>query len=270
MTAILDQIIHAKRLEVADRKTRTPVSVLERNPHFTRRPNSLREILLRKDGTGIIAEFKRRSPSKGIINASAPVERTTRGYVAAGASGLSILTDHEFFGGSVDDLLLAREFNDCPILRKEFIIDEYQILEAKSIGADVILLIASVLDTKTMKGFCDLAHALGLEVLMEIHDEGEFRIHESAEVDMIGINNRDLRTFKVDLETSRRVSKVLPKSVVKISESGIDSPGAIAELKKEGFSGFLIGQSFMENPQPELAAAKFLRELRNVEPNTMA
>jgi indole-3-glycerol phosphate synthase len=262
MAAILDQIISAKHLEVAGRKVKSPSRAFEKSPDFIRRPLSLRNALLRDDSDGIIAEFKRRSPSKGVINASGSVQRTTMGYVRAGASALSILTDEEFFGGSLSDLLEAREFNECPILRKEFIVDEYQILEAKSIGADAILLIASVLDAKTMKAFCGLAHSLGLEVLMEIHNEEEFRLHENAQVDMIGINNRDLQTFKVDLDTSRRLSSLLPKSSVKISESGIESPEAIVDLMHEGFSGFLIGQFFMEKPVPEEAAADFIRELR--------
>lgn len=262
MAAILDQIIRAKQLEVARRKEQSPLSQLEKSTGFIRHPLSLRSALLKSDSDGIIAEFKRRSPSKGIINASGSVQKITMGYVRAGASALSILTDAEFFGGSLSDLIAARELNECPILRKEFIVDEYQIMEAKSTGADAILLIASVLDAKMMVTFCDLAHSLRLEVLMEIHNEEEFRMHEKAHVDMIGVNNRDLKTFKVDLETSKRLSSVLPKSTVKISESGIDSPETIIDLMHAGFRGFLIGQSFMEKQVPEEAAEDFIRELR--------
>lgn len=267
MSHILDHIVERKRLEVADRKRQVPVSFLERSAHFNRRTVSLREVLLRDGRAGIIAEFKRKSPSKGMIHSTADVKATTQGYVRAGASALSVLTDSEFFGGSNADLAAARLHNTCPILRKDFIVDEYQVLEAKSIGADVVLLIAAILDGATLRRYADLAHSLGLEVLMEVHDEEEYHRHDEATVDMIGVNNRNLRTFEVSLDTSRRLSAILPGHAVRVSESGIDSPEAIVALKDFGFSGFLMGQAFMEKAVPEEAAAVFIGNLRQLELN---
>ena len=262
---ILDQIIEFKRKEVAERKVLYPISLLEQAPNFALPVISLKASLLRDDKTGIIAEIKRKSPSKGVINANVSIERISKGYVDAGASALSILTDKEFFGGSNEDLITARKFNSCPILRKEFIIDEYQIIEAKSIGADAILLIAAVLSPEEVKQFTNLAHSLGLEVLMEVHDETELKKNVSAGVDLIGVNNRDLKTFTLSIETSKRLANLIPADVIKISESGIESPEAIMELKRYGFKGFLMGQTFMQNSHPEIAAMKFVTKLKKME-----
>ena len=262
---ILDQIIEFKRKEVAGRKMLYPVKLLEQAPNFSLPVVSLKEYLLKEDKTGIIAEIKRKSPSKGVINAAVSVERISRGYVEAGASALSILTDKEFFGGSNEDLITARKFNSFPILRKEFVIDEYQIIEAKSIGADAILLIAAVLSPDEVRKFTDCAHFLGLQVLMEVHNEIELKNNLSAGVDLIGVNNRDLKTFTLSIETSKRLAPMIPNDVIKISESGIESPEAIIELKKYGFKGFLIGQTFMQDSRPERAAMKFMEELKRVE-----
>ncbi len=265
MRDILHFIVEHKRQEVAGRKFNSTLKTLENSVHFARPTVSLRDTLVRSDHAGIIAEFKRMSPSKGVIHATASVEGTTTGYVRAGASALSILTDSEFFGGSSADLEAARAGNTCPILRKDFIVDEYQVIEAKSIGADVILLIAAILDPPTLKIYCSLAHSLGLEVLMEVHDEEDCRRHDAARVDMIGVNNRNLKTFEVNLETSRRLSDILPSESVWVSESGIDSPEAIVHLTQLGFRGFLVGQAFMEKPVPEEAAATFIGRLRQLE-----
>ena len=262
---ILDQIIEFKRKEVAERKTLYPAKLLEQAHNFSLPVISLKASLLRQDKTGIITEIKRKSPSKGVINADVSIERISKGYVEAGASALSILTDKEFFGGSNEDLITARKFNSCPILRKEFIIDEYQIVEAKSIGADAILLIAAVLSPKEIKQFTEYAHSLGLEVLMEVHDEPELKNNLSAGVDLIGVNNRDLKTFTLSIETSKRLAPMIPSEVIKVSESGIESPEGIIELKKYGFKGFLIGQTFMQDSRPERAALKFMEELKRVE-----
>jgi indole-3-glycerol phosphate synthase len=262
---ILDQIIEFKRKEVAERKALCPIKVLEQSPGFSLPVNSLKASLLRPDKTGIIAEIKRKSPSKGVINANVSIERTSVGYVEAGASALSILTDMKFFGGSNEDLLTARKLNSCPILRKEFVIDPYQIVEAKSIGADAILLIAAVLSTKEIVSFTELAHSLGLEVLLEVHDETELKNNAAAGVDVIGVNNRDLKTFRVGIETSKRLASLIPSDVIKISESGIASIEAIVELKTFGFKGFLMGQTFMQNSRPEHAAMEFMNELKRVE-----
>ena len=264
---ILDEILEHKRKEVEERKSLYPVKLLQQSIYFPTSCVSLKKYLLREDKSGIIAEIKRKSPSKGVINPHVSVERTSIGYMQAGASALSILTDKQFFGGSNDDLTTARKFNFCPILRKDFIIDEYQIIEAKSIGADAILLIAAALEPKKLKELCAFAHSLGLEVLMEVHDDMELTNNLEAGADLIGVNNRNLKTFELSVETSKRLSKLIPDSVVKVSESGIESPEEILNLKDYGFRGFLIGQTFMQNSRPERAAMDFIKELRRLESN---
>lgn len=258
---ILDQIIAHKREEVRERKELVPVKHLEQGPWFSSPATSMKEHVRRADRSGIIAEFKRRSPSKGLINGNASVAETTRGYVAAGASGLSVLTDQQFFGGSSEDLMLARKNNSCPILRKDFTIDEYQILEARSIGADAILLIAAVLDPATSKKFADLAHSLGMEVLLEVHDEAELLMNLEAGADLIGVNNRNLKTFEVSTDVSKRLAPLIPGGIIKVSESGISSPEAIVDLRDHGYEGFLIGENFMRNAHPEVSAMEFMKKL---------
>lgn len=262
---ILDEIIAHKRKEVADRKRAFPIEVLKRTELYAAPAVSLKEFLRRKDKTGIIAEFKRRSPSKGIINADASVETTTRGYADAGASGLSVLTDEKFFGGSSDDLSRARQVNSCPILRKDFTVDAYQVAEAKSIGADAILLIAAVLDPLESKKLATFAHDLGMEVLLEVHNEEELRENLQVGADLIGVNNRDLKTFKVSIDVSKRLAPLIPREVLKVSESGISNPEAIAELRLHGFEGFLIGENFMKHAKPEVAAAEFMQALNRIQ-----
>ena len=261
---ILDQILGHKRKEVDERKGLYPVKLLEQSIYFTTPAVSLKKYVLRDDKSGIIAEIKRKSPSKGIINPHISVERTSIGYMQAGASALSVLTDQQFFGGSNEDLTLARKFNFCPILRKDFVIDEYQIMEAKSIGADAILLIAAALDPQKIKELSRLAHSLQLEVLMEVHNEKELNENLEGGADLIGVNNRNLRTFELNVETSRQLSSLIPGSIVKVSESGIESPEAILDLKNYGFRGFLIGQTFMQNSRPEKAAKDFIKELNRL------
>src|SRR5688572_19414319 len=192
---ILDEIIAYKKTEVATRKSLYPVKLLEQSIYFSTQPVSLGKYIQREDKSGIIAEIKRKSPSKGIINPYVSVERTSIGYMQAGASALSVLTDKNFFGGSNEDLTTARKFNFCPIIRKDFTIDEYQVIEAKAIGADAILLIAAVVEPKQSKELAALAHSLGMEVLLEVHDETELKQNLEAGADMIGVNNRNLKTF---------------------------------------------------------------------------
>ena len=261
---ILDQILAHKRKEVDERKGLYPVKLLEQSIYFATPAVSLKKYVLREDKSGIIAEIKRKSPSKGIINPHISVERTSIGYMQAGASALSVLTDKEFFGGSNEDLTLARKFNFCPILRKDFVIDEYQIIEAKSIGADAILLIAAALEPGRIKELCRLAHSLHLEVLMEVHDEKELNDNLEGGADLIGVNNRNLKTFELNVETSRRLSSLIPASIVKVSESGIDFPEVILDLMKYGFRGFLMGQAFMQTSRPERAAKDFIKELNRL------
>ena len=259
---ILDTIIAHKRKEVAARRELVPVKLLESSLYFRSKPLSLRQYLLREDGSGLIAEFKRKSPSKGWINQYAPVERTTLGYMQAGAAGLSILTDLEFFGGKNEDLTTARKFNFCPILRKDFVVDEYQILEAKSIGADAVLLIAAVLTPKEIKTLGRLARSLGLEVLLEVHDGDELALSAHADaVDLVGVNNRDLHDFSLSLDTSLDLAAAIPNEFVKVSESGISTAAAIGQLRGAGYRGFLLGEAFMRHARPERACAALVQEL---------
>ncbi|MBI1769251.1 MAG: indole-3-glycerol phosphate synthase TrpC [Bacteroidetes bacterium] len=258
---ILDQIIAHKKKEVAERQTIYPVKQLEQSVLFSRSTFSLKESLQQKNVSGIIAEFKRQSPSKGVINADADVEQTTKGYIDAGASALSILTDKYFFGGSNTDLIKARSINACPILRKDFVVDEYQVIEAKSIGADVVLLIGAALSPQRLRTLATFAHSLNLEVLLEVHSLEELQMHLSSKADLIGVNNRDLKTFEVNLDVSRKLSEHIPEEVVKISESGIAYPETVIELRKFGYEGFLMGENFMKQNRPEVAAREFIESL---------
>jgi indole-3-glycerol phosphate synthase len=262
---VLDKIIEHKHKEVVERKSLYPVKLLEQSIFFPSPTVSLKKYVQRKDKSGIIAEIKRKSPSKGVINANVSVERTSIGYMQAGASALSILTDKEFFGGSNEDLTLARKFNFCPILRKDFTIDEYQIIEAKSIGADAILLIAAALAPQRLTELATTAKTLGLEVLMEVHNREELDANLKAPVDLIGVNNRDLKTFTLSLDVSKQLAEFIPKGMVRVSESGIESAEAIIELKKYGYEGFLMGQNFMQNSSPEIAAKDFIKALNKLE-----
>ncbi|MDN3670255.1 indole-3-glycerol phosphate synthase TrpC [Echinicola jeungdonensis] len=264
---ILDKIIAHKKEEVAERKSLVPVKLLEKSIFYENRVVSMKKYVTRPDKTGIIAEFKRKSPSKGLINGTASVEKTSIGYMQAGASALSILTDKEFFGGSNDDLTTARKFNFCPILRKDFVIDEYQIIEAKSIGADCILLIAAALDPNRLEELAKFAHTLGLEVLMEVHDEEELERSLNSHLDLVGVNNRSLKSFEVSLETSLDLVNKIPSEFVKISESGISDPQTLVDLKRSGFDGFLIGENFMKSIRPHQAAYNFMSKYKELSPD---
>jgi len=257
---ILDRIVADKRKEVDLKKSLVPVSQLERSVLFERPTVSL-ATKLRKSETGIIAEHKRRSPSKSVINQDLNVQDVAQGYENAGVCGMSVLTDGKYFGGSLDDLVLARAAVKMPLLRKEFIINEYQILEAKAHGADVILLIAAILDKEEIKRFSELAKSLNLDVLLEVHNEEELHKSIMSNIDMLGVNNRNLKTFEVSLETSKTLSKLIPDDFVKVSESGISSIEAIRDLKPYGFQGFLIGENFMRTESPGIAAKKFIDSL---------
>ena len=257
---ILETIIEQKKIEVAVRKQQTPVAVLEQMEWFSKIPFSLRKFLSDENKTGIIAEFKRKSPSKGWINVEADPGVVTAAYTQHGASGLSVLTDENFFGGSLDDLKKART-NNIPVLRKDFIIDTYQVVEAKAVGADVILLIAANLTPGRVKTLASAAKNLGLEVLLEIHNEEELE-HICDEVDIVGVNNRNLKTFEVSIETSVYLSGLIPADKIKISESGISDVGTIKELKKHDYKGFLIGENFMKAPDPAIAFADFVQKLK--------
>ena len=256
---ILDKIIAHKKIEVAERKAVTSIAELEKSPAFTRPVLSLKQFLLDDNKTGIIAEFKRKSPSKGIINDKADVVEVTSAYAKYGASGLSVLTDETFFGGSTRDLVKAR-VNNIPLLRKEFIIDEYQIVEARAMGADVILLIAACLTPADVKRLATFAQSLQLEVLLELHDEEELS-HICEETVLVGINNRNLKTFAVDIERSLAMAQKIPAGKVKIAESGISSAENIRLFRDHGFRGFLIGENFMKEANPGLAFEQFVKTI---------
>lgn len=211
--------------------------------------------------TGIIAEFKRRSPSKGYIKEGADVGRIVGGYSENGAAAISVLTDRDYFAGSLGDLRAARAVTDKPLLRKDFIIDPYQICEARIAGADVILLIASALTPDRCGELAAFARSLGLEVLLELHDETELA-YIDANIDVVGINNRDLTTFVTDTDVSVGLSGMLPASIVRISESGISSPDTVRTLRGKGFRGFLMGENFMKEADPAGALGAFIKELK--------
>ena len=258
---ILEKIIEAKKAEIAHQKSVVQIEMLKNIPDFNNECISLKNSLLKKGSSGIIAEFKQQSPSKGAINAHAKVEEVTKAYTEAGAACLSVLTEPKFFGGSQANLIKAREANpEIPILRKDFIIDSYQLIEAKAYGADVILLIAACLEKKQAELLAQQAKNFGMEVLMEIHNEEELEKINNY-IDIIGVNNRDLKTFEVNIETSVRLGELIPERFIKISESGLTGTKDIHYLRREGFMGFLIGETFMKTDNPGEACRKFIEEL---------
>ncbi|WP_431136428.1 indole-3-glycerol phosphate synthase TrpC [Psychroserpens mesophilus] len=258
---ILDKITNDKRIEINFRKQLIPVKQLEQSVLFERHTISLAN-KLRHSNTGVIAEHKRRSPSKQMINQNLNVFDVARGYENAGVCGMSVLTDGKYFGGSLNDLLTARSSCNLPLLRKEFIIDEYQILEAKAYGADAILLIAAILTTNEIKQFSKLAKQLQLEVLLEVHSKEELQKSVTPTIDMLGVNNRNLKTFEVSLETSKQLSELIPNDFVKVSESGISNIEAINILQPYGYKGFLIGENFMKTHDPGASATQFIKNLQ--------
>ncbi|QXP59944.1 indole-3-glycerol phosphate synthase TrpC [Olleya sp. HaHaR_3_96] len=258
---ILDKITADKRVEVNLRKQLIPVKQLERSILFERQTVSLAK-KIRESSTGIIAEHKRRSPSKQVINHDLNVFDVAKGYEDAGVCGMSVLTDGKYFGGSLDDLLTARASCNLPLLRKEFIIDPYQIIEAKAYGADVILLIAAILTTAEIKQFSELAKSLNLDVLLEVHNEAELHKSLMPTLDMLGVNNRNLKTFEVSLDTSKQLSSLIPNDFVKVSESGISTIDAIKTLQPFGYKGFLIGENFMKTDNAGAHAKLFIENLK--------
>lgn len=258
---ILDQINANKRQEVAEAKTKVSMEDLKASPYFNRPVNSMKAALLANKASGIIAEFKTQSPSKGTINENAEASEVTAGYVLAGASALSVLTDERFFGGSIEDLAKARWANPTtPILRKDFIIDIYQVYESKAHGADVILLIAESLEKQLLLELTQAAKQIGLEVLVEIHGAEELDKLNPL-IDIVGVNNRNLKTFEVDMQTSVQLGSLIPGSFVKISESGISEPSSIQTLRAADFKGFLIGETFMKTEDPAKALAAFIASI---------
>ena len=264
MSTILDTIITAKKKEIEKYKPLSSIERFKRDGFFWQFSNrSLVQSLLAPGSTGIIAEFKRKSPSKGWFKTKElEVEPVVKAYNTLGAAGISVLTDEEFFGGDLDDLIQAKVVSDIPVLRKDFIVDPWQIAEAKAFGADVILLIAACLGVAEVKSLAAYARSIGLEVLLEIHNEEELA-HICDEVDMVGVNNRNLKTFEVSINTSIELSSMIPADKLKISESGISQVENILELKKHGYKGFLIGENFMKAPDPAIAFAAFVKHLKS-------
>lgn len=261
---ILEEIIKYKTREVEQMQQNVPLDNLIKSRYFNRKTFSLKKTLSSKNG--IISEFKRQSPSKGIINNTAQVKEVVTSYQKAGVSAVSILTDEYFFGGNMEDILQVREELSIPILRKDFIISNYQIYQSKAIGADVILLIASVLSREQIKEYSTLAQELGLEVLLELHDKEEMD-KIVPQVQHVGVNNRDLKTFSVDINLSKEILPLIPENFSRISESGISEIDTILELKKLDVNGFLIGENFMSQKNPGEACIAFCKELSEKEEN---
>lgn len=262
MSSLLDNIVKTKIREIEERKTLYPVKLLEQSVYFASPCVSLATYLNRTDLFGIIAEIKRSSPSAGVMNPYISIEKLSIGYMQAGASALSILTDKEYFNGSLEDLSTARKNNYCPILRKDFVIDEYQIIEAKSYGADVVLLIAKILTPEKTLALSLFAKSLGLEVLLEVHDDKELKAYPNEETKLIGINARNLATLEIDHAFIERAVSDLPQGCIPIAESGIRTPQHVKELAKLGFKGFLIGELFMKTADPAATCKSFIEALR--------
>ena len=254
---ILERIIADKQREVAYKKELIPQLQLEQSVLFERKINSLAEAI-KSNASGVIAEHKRRSPSKEVINQSLNCFEVVQAYEKAGVAAISVLTDGKYFGGSLDDLLVARANTTLPILRKDFVIDTYQITEAKAYGADAVLLIAAVLTPEQVKNFAAYAHSIGLETLLEVHNAEEVTSHLTSEVTIVGVNNRNLKTFEVSTDVSKELSMKIPSQYVKVSESGISDPKVVKELNGYGYQGFLIGENFMKSDDILTATTEFV------------
>ena len=261
---ILERIVIEKRKEIAQRKGDVSIKQLEERAYFQRECRSL-AVSLKENAPGVIAEFKRRSPSETVINDKDAICNIVPGYEAAGVSGLSILTDTPFFGGTLKDLVEARALTELPVLRKDFMLDPYQVYEAKAYGADAILLIAAILDPNTVQSLMALAHELGMEVLLEVHNREELERSYVEGIDMLGVNNRNLKTFEVALDTSIELAREIKKGgkTVLVSESGLKNPEDVRQLNQHGYSGFLIGTHFMKQEDPGKAAARFIKNLQD-------
>ena len=266
MSTILDEIVENKRKEIEQYKPLSSIERFRRKGFFWEISNrSLKQSLLAEGSSGIIAEFKRKSPSKGWFKTKdLEVEQVVRQYNDKGAAGISVLTDDVYFGGNLDDLIQTKVISDIPVLRKDFIVDEWQVAEAKAFGADVILLIAACLTPAEVKQLATFTKTVGLEVLLEIHNEDELA-HICEEVDMVGVNNRNLKNFEVDINTSLQLIDKIPADKPAIAESGISKVETIVTLKKAGFKGFLIGETFMKEPDPGHAFTEFINQLSAIE-----
>ncbi|WP_372751512.1 indole-3-glycerol phosphate synthase TrpC [Labilibaculum sp.] len=257
---ILDKIVQQKLAEVRGQKELVPVFQLMEEVNFKRTCFSAKKSITKIGASGVIAEFKRQSPSKGVINGKAKPEDVVKAYEEAGASMVSVLTDETFFGAQASDFEMARKILNIPLLRKEFIVDSYQIYQSKAMGADVILLIAAILTPQRCKDFAFLARDLGMEVLLELHDESELA-HVNEYVDLVGINNRNLKDFSVDTDRSIRLAAKLPEDLIRVAESGLDSEEVVREMKANGFQAFLMGEHFMKTDCPGKACKQFINAM---------
>ena len=267
MKDVLEEIVAHKRVEIEQFKRSVPPSMLyDAVEKIVDQPvASMRKSLMESE-SGIIAEFKRKSPSKGWIKEQGRAEDIPLGYQQHGAAALSILTDEEYFGGRDTFIKTARESGvTLPILYKNFVIDEYQLFQARLCGASAVLLIAADLNLDECRSLLKTAHELNLEVLLEMHSESELD-YAALEPDMCGINNRNLGTFITDVQNSYRLAELLPKEACKVSESGISDPLTVSELRKVGFRGFLIGETFMKTGNPGQALGEFIEKLKSINP----
>ena len=256
---ILDQIVALKKEQIAKFKPLSTIGRFEEKGFFWNiRNRSLVQSLLMPGSNGIIAEFKRKSPSKGWFKSKDLEVEPVLAYYNRAASGISVLTDEAFFGGDLDDLIQAKVISDIPVLRKDFIIDKWQIAESKAFGADAILLIAACLSPQQVREFALYATSIGLESILEVHNETELA-HCCDEVNMIGINNRNLKTFEVDINVSLDLVKKIPPGKPAIAESGINGVDTIVTLRDAGFKGFLIGEHFMKEEEPGKAFDDFVK-----------
>ncbi len=260
---LLDSILSNKRKETEQRKVEAAVPTLEKQDHFNRECISLVESLCSPNASGIISEFKRRSPSRGVLGEHLDVADVAKGYQAAGASAISVLTDRKYFGGSIGDLQAVRSVVDIPVMRKDFLVEEYQVVESKSAGADAILLIARLLTPHELLRLTQLSHRLGMEVLTEVHSEEELYPAIDAGADLVGINNRDLDTLIIDLSLSERLGPLIPRGTPCVAESGLDSVESIRRLRRLGFQGFLIGEFFMRDTDPAKRCKDLINQLRH-------
>ena len=259
MKTILDEIVAQKREEILEKQKIQSIEDFKNSENFNLPVKSSKASILDESKSGIIAEFKRKSPSKGFINKDANVKEVVAGYEKFGASVISVLTDEQFFGGSFDDLIDAKNVLNIPILRKDFIVDEYQVYETKAIGADLMLLIAECLTKNEVYNLAKTAKEIGLEVLLELHSEDQLEKVNDF-IDLIGVNNRNLKNFEVDIEKSKQILKQLPKDLIKVAESGISDPETVKELRQAGFQAFLIGENFMKAENTTLAFEQFVKE----------
>jgi len=262
---ILEEIVAYKKIEVEAQKSLVSPSSLYKTVEKMIGDGSAHSLIsmkqsLASSASGIISEFKRKSPSKGWIKEEGKADVIPASYSENGASAISILTDEKYFGGNMEFVKIARPMVKCPILRKDFIVDEYQLFQAREIGADAVLLIAADLTKTECKSLAKTAHELGLETLLEVHSEPELE-YVGDNIDMVGVNNRNLGTFHTDVQNSYKLASLLPKDYLLVSESGISNPDTVRELRQAGFRGFLIGETFMKTPNPGLSLKEFIEKV---------